>query len=205
VAKPEPPPPPPPAAKVEPEPDAQIAIEKARRDEAERVRKQQEAERQAEKRRDDEAKKLAEQRKQEQEDKLRRDKEQEQKRLAAVEKDRKKQLERMMAQAGATGDPASTGTAQRTAGPSAGYAGRIRARIKPNIVYADSPEGNPLAEVELRLSPDGTILSQKLVKPSGLKEWDDAVQRAIDRTQVLPRDEDGTVPSRMVIAFRPKD
>jgi len=72
-------------------------------------------------------------------------------------------------------------------------------------VFTDQPTGNPLAEVELRLAPDGTILSQKLVTSSGLKEWDDAVQRAIDRTQVLPRDVDGTVPSRMVIAFRPRD
>jgi colicin import membrane protein len=203
VAKPEPPPPPPPAAKAEPDPDAQIAIEKAKREEAERVRKQQEAERQAEKRREEDARKLAEQRKQEQEDKLRR--EQEQKRLAAIEKDRKKALERMMAQAGATGEPTSTGTAQRTAGPSAGYAGRIKARIKPNIVYTDDPVGNPLAEIELKLAPDGTIVSQKLIKPSGLKEWDEAVQRAIDRTQVLPRDIDGRVPSSMVIAFRPRD
>jgi colicin import membrane protein len=219
-AEPPPPPPPPPTPKAaEPEPDAQIAIEKARRDEAERVLKQQEAERVAQQRREEEARKLAQQRQQEQEekvrkeqeDKLRKDqeeklrKEQEQKRLAAVEKDRKKNLERLMAQAGATGDPTSKGTAERTAGSSAGYAGRIRARIKPNIVYADSSEGNPLAEIELRLAPDGTILSQKLIKPSGLKEWDDAVQRAIDRTQVLPRDIDGSVPSTMVIAFRPKD
>ena len=102
-------------------------------------------------------------------------------------------------------EPTSTGTAQRTAGPSAGYAGRIKARIKPNIVFMDNPEGNPLAEIEIKLAPDGTILSQKLTRPSGLKEWDEAVQRAIDRTQVLPRDIDGKVPSSMVIAFRPRD
>ena len=59
--------------------------------------------------------------------------------------------------------------------------------------------------MELKLAPDGTIVSQRLVKASGLKEWDDAVQRAIDRTQVLPRDVDGRVPSTMVIAFRPRD
>jgi len=202
VAKPQPPPPPPPVTKAEPEPDAQIAIEKAKREEAERQRRKEEADRlAAEKRRHDEE--LAEKRKKDEAEKLA--KEQEQKRLAAVEKDRKKYLERMMAQAGATGEPTSTGTAQRTSGPSATYAGRIKARIKPNIVFMDNTEGNPLAEVELKLAPDGTILSQKLTKPSGVKEWDDAVQRAIDRTQVLPRDVDGRVPSSMVIAFRPRD
>jgi colicin import membrane protein len=38
-----------------------------------------------------------------------------------------------------------------------------------------------------------------------VKEWDETVLRAIDRTEVLPRDVDGRVPSTMVIAFRPKD
>ena len=70
---------------------------------------------------------------------------------------------------------------------------------------ASEPEGNPQAEVEIKVAPDGTILSQRLLKSSGLKEWDEAVQRAIDRTQVLPRDVDGRVPSTMVIAFRPRD
>jgi len=31
------------------------------------------------------------------------------------------------------------------------------------------------------------------------------VLRAIDRTDGLPRDTDGTVPSPMLITFRPKD
>lgn len=200
VAKPEPPPPPPPrpAPKEEPQPDAQIAIEKAKREEERK--KKEEAEKVAEKRKQEEAEKFAEKRKQEQEDK--RKKQLEEQKLAAL---REQNLKRMMGQAGASGEPSSTGQAERSAGPSAGYAGRIKARIKPNIVFTDQPSGNPLAEVELRLAPDGTILNYKLVTSSGLKEWDDAVQRAIERTQVLPRDVDGTVPSRMVIAFRPRD
>jgi len=200
VAKPEPPPPPP-TAKAEVQPDPQIAIEKAKREEAERRRKE-EADKLAEKRRHDEE--VAEQRRKEEADKLAEKRKEEQAQKLAAEL-RRKNLERMMAQAGATGEPTSTGTAQHTAGPSAGYAGRIKARIKPNIVFTDDPAGNPLAEVELKLAPDGTIVSQKLIKPSGLKEWDEAVQRAIDRTQVLPRDIDGRVPSTMVIAFRPRD
>ena len=35
--------------------------------------------------------------------------------------------------------------------------------------------------------------------------WDDAVLRAIDKTEVLPRDVDGRVPSSMTIDFRPYD
>lgn len=198
--------PPPPAQRVQPEPDAQIAIEKARREEAERRRKD-EAEKLAEKRKKEEAEKrkqehaekLAEKRKQEQEEERRLEREEQQR--AEL---RRKNLERMMAQAG-NGAPSSTGSAERSAGPSAGYAGRIKARIKPNIVFTDTPSGNPVAEVEVRLAPDGTIVGQRLTKSSGLPEWDEAVQRAIERTQVLPRDIDGRVPPTMVIAFRPHD
>ena len=107
--------------------------------------------------------------------------------------------------AGATGAPTDRGTAARAAGPSSGYAGRIRARIQPNIVFADSVSGNPTATVEVRLASDGSIVSRRLTKSSGVPAWDDAVLRAIDKTEVLPRDTDGRVPSVMEIAFRPHD
>jgi colicin import membrane protein len=103
------------------------------------------------------------------------------------------------------GAAGSTGTAAQSSGPSPGYGGRIRARIKPNITYTDTVSGNPTAEVEVRTSPDGTIISRKLTQSSGIKSWDDAVLNAIDKTEVLPRDVDGRVPSSLVISFRPKD
>ena len=103
------------------------------------------------------------------------------------------------------GDVRSTGTAAQSSGPSAGYAGRIRARIKPNITFMDNVAGNPTAEVEVRTSPDGTIISRRLTQSSGVKSWDDAVLNAIDKTEVLPRDTDGRVPTSLVISFRPKD
>ena len=71
---------------------------------------------------------------------------------------REENLRRMMGQVGATGTPDSTGTAARDAGPSASYAGRIKARIKPNIVLTDNVDGNPSAEVEVRCAADGTIV-----------------------------------------------
>ena len=86
--------------------------------------------------------------------------------------------------------------------------GRIEARIRPKITTPGEIagiSGNPAAEVEVRCSPDGTILSRKLVKSSGVKAWDDAVLKAIDKTETLPRDVDGRVPSPLVISFRPKD
>ena len=124
------------------------------------------------------------------------------KRLAEV---RAAALKRMAALAAGSGNDNSQGNAAQSSGPSAGYGGRIRARIKPNITFTATISGNPLAEVEVRTSPDGTIISRRLTKPSGVKSWDDAVLAAIDKTEVLPRDVDGQVPSTLVISFRPRD
>ena len=124
------------------------------------------------------------------------------KKLADVRADA---LKRMAALAAGSGSGNSQGTAVKSSGPSAGYAGRIRARIKPNITFTDTIAGNPTAEVEVRTSPDGTIISRRLAKSSGVKSWDDAVLSAIDKTEVLPRDVDGRVPPALVIAFRPRD
>jgi colicin import membrane protein len=122
-----------------------------------------------------------------------------------LEAQRAKNLQRMTGLAGASGGPTSTGSALKSAGPSASYAGRIRARIKPNIVFTEDIAGNPTAEVEVRTAPDGTIIARKLLKSSGDKAWDDAVLKAIDKTEVLPRDTDGRVPPVLEISFRAKD
>jgi colicin import membrane protein len=121
------------------------------------------------------------------------------------EKLRQENLKRMAGLAGATGAPTATGNAQKSSGISSSYAGRIRARIKPNIVFPDELATNPSAEVEVRTSPDGTIVGRKLLKSSGAPNWDEAVLKAIDKTEVLPRNEEGIVPSPMTIVFRPKD
>jgi colicin import membrane protein len=191
--QPRPKPPEPAPPKVEPVqkvPDAQIAIEKARRED--------------EKRKED-AKREELQRQKEEQDRKRKEAADQQKReaaeAAAAEKRRNEQMQRMAALAG-TGEPSSTGTAARTAGPSASYAGRIKARILPNIAFADSVDGNPLATVEVKAAPDGTIIGRRLLKSSGVKAWDDAVLRAIDKTEVLPRDTDGRVQPSFEIDFR---
>jgi colicin import membrane protein len=133
-------------------------------------------------------------------------KEAEEKREAALAaQQREDQLRRIMGQAGASGGPQATGTAQQSSGPSPGYAGRLAARIKPNVVFTEMAPGNPRAEVEVRTLPDGTITATKLVKSSGNAAWDEAVVRAIERTATLPRDTDGKVPSTLIIGLRPQD
>ena len=127
---------------------------------------------------------------------------------AASEEQRKANIARSMGLAGATGGEASKGTAQKSSGPSgpsANYGGKVRAKVKPNIVFTEDIAGNPSAEVEVRTALDGTVMSQRLVKSSGNKAWDDAVVKAIIRTEVMPRDVDGRVPTLMILEFRPKD
>jgi colicin import membrane protein len=120
---------------------------------------------------------------------------------------RQDSMKRMAGLAGATGTPNSTGSALQSAAPSASYAGKVEAKIRPNITFAeaDALQGNPAAEVDIRIAPDGTIVgTPKLVKSSGSKAWDAAVLRAIEKTETLPRDTDGRVPSAMTLILRPK-
>ena len=127
---------------------------------------------------------------------------------AASDEQRKANIARSMGLAGATGGEAAKGTAQKSSGPggpSASYGGKVRAKVKPNIVFTEDITGNPSAEVEVRTALDGTIMSQRLVKSSGNKAWDDAVVKAIIRTETMPRDVDGRVPTPMILEFRPKD
>ena len=211
---PTPTPPPPPKPKAEEAPpkptqqqiDAQIAIEKEKAERKQReLREQQQREQQERERKERErlerekAEKLAAQKQRELE--IKREKEEE----ARQAVQREENLKRMLGQAGGTGAPNATGTAAREAGPSASYAGRIIARVKPNIVLTDEVPGNPSADVEVRCAPDGTIVGRRLVKSSGNKDWDDAVLRAIERTGELPRDTDGRVPPSIVIDFRPRE
>lgn len=129
----------------------------------------------------------------------------ESKKLAELRQQQLDRIARMAGQATGNGDTNSTGTAARSSGPSASYAGRIAARVKPNITYTDPILGNPSADVEVRTSLDGTIISRRLVKSSGVKSWDDAVLAAIDKTEKIPPDVDGRVIPSLTLGFRPRD
>ena len=48
-------------------------------------------------------------------------------------------------------------------------------------------------------------MSAKIRKRSGDAYWDDAALSAILKTEKLPFDEDGRVPSPMTISLRPRD
>ncbi len=221
----EPPPPPPKPAKVvepesEPQIDPQIAIEKAKKEEKKKLEKKKAADAKAlaKKEAEEEA---AEEARFEAMDKKKRAleaKKLEVKKAADAKKAaddakyeaslkaaRDVNLKRIAGIAGASGGETATGTAKQSTGPSAGYAGRVSARVKPNIVFTAEVSGNIEAGVEVRTSPDGTITGRKIIKSSGNKAWDDAVLRALDKTEILPKDTDGRVPSPIEMYFKPKD
>ncbi len=223
----EPPPPPPkPVKVVEPEPepkiDPQIAIEKAKKEEKKKLEKKktdeakEKAKALAKKEAEEEA---AEEARLEALDKKKRALEAKKakdakdakaaandaKYEASLKAARDANLKRIAGLAGASGGETATGTAKQSTGPSAGYAGRVSARVKPNIVFTAEVSGNIEAGVEVRTSPDGTITGRKIIKSSGNKAWDDAVLRALDKTEILPKDTDGRVPSTLEMYFKPKD
>ena len=203
--------PPAPPAPPAPRPDAQIATERAEKKEAKRLAAEQAAQaaekaaaKEAEKQKALKTKQV----------KAAQDKAQQQKdaatsaaQLAAqLATQREANLKRIVGQAGATGTATATGNAAQQAGPSADYLGRIKARIKPNVSFPDTVAGNPAVEIDIRLTPEGRIIQpSRVVKSSGVAEWDEAVLRAIAKTEVLPRDESGKVPPSMTIVYRPKD
>lgn len=122
-----------------------------------------------------------------------------------LEAQREDNLKRMQGLAGAAGTQEVKGSATRASGPSPGYAGRVAARVKPNIVFTDEITGNPRAEVEVRTAPDGTIVGQRILKSSGSRSWDEAVLKAVIKTEMLPRDIDGQVPPVLILDLRPRD
>jgi colicin import membrane protein len=190
--------------------------EQARRAEAEKAEAQrklaeqkrlEEQKKLAEQKRLEDQKKLAEQKRledQKKREQLAQAKAREQQDASRLERQREENLRRMAGLAGATGSPSATGTAMQSSGPSSSYAGRVVARVRPNIVFTGDVPGNPLTEVEVRVAPDGTITSRRVTKSSGVKSWDEAVLRALDRTETLPRDVDGRVHSPLFMEFRPK-
>lgn len=173
--------------------------EQRRKLEAQKKREEEQA-----RRKEEEAKQLAEAKRKEAE---RRKREQEQAAREAREAQRvarlrEENLRRMQGLAGGTGSPDSTGTAARSSGPSASYAGKVAAIIKRNTRFVETVAGDPPVEVEIRLAPDGTIVGQRLVKSSGNKARDAAVMRGIQATERLPRDTDGRIHTPMLISVR---
>ena len=191
-------------AKVKAKEKEKLALDKKREQERQLALEEKQQEEQARKHAE-EKKRLLAQKAEENAKKARLQAAQAKEEAAKVEAQRTVNLQRMAGLAGATGAPGAKGNAQKASGGSSSYGGRVSAIVRPNIVFTENTQDNPTAVVEVRVAPDGTIVGRKLNKSSGNKAWDDAVLRAIDKTAVLPRDVDGTVPPDLLIEFRPRE
>jgi colicin import membrane protein len=181
------------ARKVKEEKEARLlkdklAKEKAAKDEAERERERAEKDKAA---KDKAAKALADAKQAKEAD-------------AKREAQRLENLRRIQGMAGATGAAGATGSAAQNAAPSAGYPGRIKAAIRPMIIFAVEAT-NPEAEVRITLAPDGRILGAKVLKASPDPDWDRAVLRGIEKAERVPRDIDGRVPAYIDLLLRPRE
>lgn len=201
-------------AKPEP-PKVDIALEK------EKKRKEQERkDKLAQEEKEKKLKQKAEQEKQEKLDKQLAAKKAEQQKKAEADKKRvqdqrdaelseKRRAEELRRLTGAIGSGGS-GQAAKSQGSGradGAYADKIRAKIRSNTVFIVPPElsGNPQVEYDVELLPDGSLRGLHLRKSSGLPGFDEAVKRAIERSQPFPPDQSGSVPGRLTVVHKPKD
>jgi len=122
---------------------------------------------------------------------------------AKLDKMRQDEIKRM---AGAMG---TSGTAEKSTAPKvdSGYIAAIRAKIKSNTAYGGSTTmpGNPKAVFRVEQLPTGEIMSVRLVKSSGVPEFDNAVENGIKKSEPLPAKKDGTRERSLEVNFSMKD
>ena len=86
------------------------------------------------------------------------------------------------------------------------WVGRIRGKIRGNIVLPPNMTGNPEAIFDVTLLPDGRVLNVRKRKSSGHPGYDEAVDRAIWKSSALPLPEQRSVFRReLELHFRPQD
>ena len=86
------------------------------------------------------------------------------------------------------------------------WTSRIRSKIRGNVVVPPDIVGNPTAIFAVVQLPTGEILQATLVKSSGNRAYDEAVQRAILKSSPLPRpDRPELFQRELRLEFRPLD
>jgi colicin import membrane protein len=86
----------------------------------------------------------------------------------------------------------------------AAYIGKLKGKIKSNVVLPPDIPGNPEAIFDVVQLPTGDVVSTKLRKSSGHKAYDAAVERAILKSSPLPMpDRPEQFQRSLEIKFRP--
>jgi colicin import membrane protein len=131
-------------------------------------------------------------------------KREEQKRAKDAEQRRAQEIARLTGQVD-SGLPTQAGGRPGGADPS--YAALVKSLIKGNLIFS-VPEGTSTdvsAEVIVDLLPSGEIAGVRITKASGLAGFDEAVERAIQRTNPFPRKKDGSVDRTITLVLRPAE
>ena len=86
------------------------------------------------------------------------------------------------------------------------WGGKVSSLIRSNTAFQIPAElrGNPRAEFAVSVMPDGSIVGVRLTRSSGVPAWDQAAERAIRRSDPLPRPPPGA-PRELAIAHGPRD
>ncbi len=88
----------------------------------------------------------------------------------------------------------------------AAYSDKIRTKIKGNIVLPHAIQGNPEAIFEVTQLPSGEVISVRIRKSSGNKLLDDAIERAIKKSDPLPLpDQPGLFQRVLELKYKPFD
>jgi colicin import membrane protein len=95
---------------------------------------------------------------------------------------------------------------QARAKADADYIRRIQAKIRGNVTLPPDLNGNPEAIFDVVQLPTGEIIDVQLEKSSGVRAYDEAVQRAILKSSPLPRPDSPDMFRRVLtLKFRPLD
>jgi len=187
---------------------AKAEEERKKREQAAREKKEREKkeadQREAEKKKDRE-KKEADQREAEKR------KQEEQRRVAEARERQAREAEALKAQAEreqAAREAQQKAQAEATARAraEADYIRRIQTKVKDNVILPPDLTGNPEAIFDVVQLPTGEIIDAVLKKSSGVRAYDDAVQRAIVKSSPLPRpDRPDLFQRTLTLKFRPQD
>ena len=188
--KPEPPPPKPPEPKPpepkpeevkppEPKPDAAAIAEKIKRE-----KRAQEEREKAEKQAREKAEKQARERLEKQKaEEARKKREQEEAARKKLEEEKRRQEEE---RAKAEAEQARAAAAGARQAEIDGWVNKIKNKIRSRANIPDTVTGKPEVKVRIRVLPGGDVLDIAIVKSSGNRVYDTAIERAIRSAQPLP-------------------
>jgi colicin import membrane protein len=133
-------------------------------------------------------------------------KKQEEKRLAEVRERQTREADALKAQANREQALALQAANAARSKANDAYIRSIQAKIKGNVNVPPDIAGNPEAIFEVLQLPTGEIIDTQLKKSSGVRAYDDAVQRAIIKSSPLPKPETQDLWQRsLTLKFRPLD